>query len=67
MDTFWLGPNDEPLLENPDRFVLLPNGDLIVRDLTFSDMGMFKCLARNEFGEDMKEAFVYPLAAVRTI
>ena len=38
------------------------NGDLVVRELSWSDMGMFKCVARNEFGEDMREAFVYPLA-----
>ena len=41
---------------------LLTNGDLLIRDLAFSDMGMFKCIVRNDFGEDMKETFVYPHA-----
>ena len=41
---------------------LLSNGDLLIRDLAFSDMGMFKCIVRNDFGEDMKETFVYPHA-----
>lgn len=39
---------------------MLTNGDLLIRDLAFSDMGMFKCIVRNDFGEDMKETFVYP-------
>ena len=41
---------------------MLTNGDLLIRDLAFSDMGMFKCIVRNDFGEDMKETFVYPHA-----
>ena len=41
---------------------MLANGDLLIRDLAFSDMGMFKCIVRNDFGEDMKETFVYPHA-----
>ena len=43
------------------KYVAVGNGDLVVRELSWSDMGMFKCVARNEFGEDMREAFVYPL------
>ena len=44
------------------KYRLLSNGDLLIRDLAFSDMGMFKCIVRNDFGEDMKETFVYPHA-----
>ena len=44
------------------KYVAVGDGDLVVRELQWSDMGMHKCVARNEFGEDMKEAFVYPLA-----
>ena len=48
------------------KYVAVGNGDLVVRELSWSDMGMFKCVARNEFGEDMREAFVYPLAPPAT-
>ena len=44
------------------KYVSVGDGDLVVRDLEWSDMGMHKCVARNEFGEDMREAFLYPLA-----
>ena len=44
------------------KYVAVGDGDLVVRDLQWSDMGMHKCVARNEFGEDMKETFLYPLA-----
>ena len=37
-------------------------GDLIVRNLSFEDMGNFQCLVKNINGSDMKETFVYPLA-----
>lgn len=38
------------------------NGDLIVRGLTFDDMGVFRCVVRNTLGEDYTETFVYPMA-----
>ena len=44
------------------HFQILPNGDLYIHDLSFEDMGMFRCMVTNEFGHDMKETFVYPLA-----
>lgn len=44
---------------------VLKNGDLVIRKLTFDDMGMFKCIVTNHHGEDMAETFVYPAAEVR--
>ena len=37
-------------------------GDLVVRNLSFEDMGNFQCLVKNIHGSDMIETFVYPLA-----
>jgi len=59
--TYWVGPDDQAI-EESEKYRLLTNGDLLIRDLAFSDMGMFKCIVRNDFGEDMKETFVYPHA-----
>ena len=47
-------------------FQVLPSGDLYIHDLSFEDMGMFRCMVSNEFGHDMKETFVYPLAVRRS-
>merc|ERR1719458_1460611 len=62
LEVIWMGPNDEVVEYESGKYVAVGDGDLVVRDLQWSDMGMHKCVARNEFGEDMKEAFVYPLA-----
>jgi hypothetical protein len=59
--TFWVGPDDEAIVGGK-KYEQLSNGDLLIRELAFSDMGMFKCIVRNEYGEDMKETFVYPHA-----
>lgn len=37
-------------------------GDLIVRNLEYSDMGHFLCTVRNVNGEDTVRTLVYPLA-----
>ncbi len=66
--TYWVGPDDEAIedakvvVTGGKKYEQLSNGDLIIRNLSFSDMGMFKCIVRNDFGEDMKETFVYPHA-----
>ena len=43
-------------------FQMTEQGDLIVRNLSFEDMGNFQCLVKNINGSDMIETFVYPLA-----
>ena len=43
-------------------FQMTEQGDLIVRNLSFEDMGNFQCLVKNLSGSDMIETFVYPLA-----
>lgn len=58
----WFGPDGEAIDETTGKYKVLPNGDLVIHGITFNDMGMFKCLASNENGEDMKETFVYPHA-----
>eukprot|EP00095_Tigriopus_kingsejongensis_P011680 maker-scaffold59_size442576-snap-gene-3.31 protein:Tk11680 transcript:maker-scaffold59_size442576-snap-gene-3.31-mRNA-1 annotation:"neural ectodermal development factor imp-l2" len=59
-ETTWYGPMDEKVELESGKFKVMENGDLIIHDLSFSEMGMFKCIVRNQNGEDMKETFVYP-------
>ncbi|XP_071747061.1 zwei Ig domain protein zig-4 isoform X2 [Lepeophtheirus salmonis] len=58
----WYGPDGEMVDENNKKFVIKANGDLLIKDLNFGDMGMYRCMAKNSIGEDMKETFLYPLA-----
>ncbi len=63
--TQWRGPLGQ-VVESGDKYRVLANGDLIVRALTFDDMGMYKCEVSNANGGDMKETFVYPHAVMST-
>ncbi|XP_046807979.1 neural/ectodermal development factor IMP-L2 isoform X1 [Lucilia cuprina] len=59
-EVFWM--NDEGnLIEQNQRFKLLPSGDLLISDLKWEDMGAYKCIARNALGKDTADAFIYPV------
>ena len=60
--TTWLGPDEEPLPVNSDKYQILPDGSLIIKTLTFDDMGVYQCMVKNSYGHDMAETFVYPVA-----
>ena len=40
----------------------MPSGDLLIFNLGFEDMGVFKCRIENDYGDDDAETFVYPHA-----
>lgn len=42
------------------RKTVMPNGDLVIDALKWSDMGMYHCSASNEFGSDEVTSFLYP-------
>ena len=56
----WLGP-DGKLLTRTDKATVLDSGDLILRDLSWSDMGGYQCVAANEDGQDQTTTFLYPI------
>lgn len=63
-EVFWM--NDEGnLIEQNQRFKLLPSGDLLIADLKWEDMGAYKCIARNALGKDTADAFIYPVQVKR--
>lgn len=43
-----------------ERFVIQPNGDLVISNIDWPDMGTYICTASNEHGEDTVETFLYP-------
>nr|XP_027198091.1 neuroglian-like [Dermatophagoides pteronyssinus] len=54
-----LTPIDESSMNG--KYQVLPNGDLIIHNTTFDDMGVYQCTASNEFGTDsIDEIFFYP-------
>jgi hypothetical protein len=61
-EIYWIGPNGQPVDIKGKKYQMTEQGDLIVRNLSFEDMGNFQCLVKNINGSDMIETFVYPLA-----
>ncbi|CAB3254696.1 unnamed protein product [Arctia plantaginis] len=57
---FWQD-NEENFIYGNSRLQVLPSGDLLVRNLRWSDMGNFSCVAKNMYGRDVADTFVYPL------
>lgn len=51
--------NDTPL-ENNEKYIILDNGDLIIQNISWEDMGIYTCNAQNALGLDTALAFLYP-------
>ncbi|XP_074604388.1 zwei Ig domain protein zig-4-like [Brevipalpus obovatus] len=56
----WLGPDDQPLPHRSNRYEVLSDGDLYIRNIRWADMGGYTCIAENEFGQDKVVTFLYP-------
>ncbi|XP_045465378.1 neural/ectodermal development factor IMP-L2 isoform X2 [Harmonia axyridis] len=57
----WVNPEGELVREGNGRISMLPNGELRIRTVTWSDMGVYTCIAKNHLGEDSEETFLYPM------
>ncbi|KAI1306069.1 Neural/ectodermal development factor IMP-L2 [Halotydeus destructor] len=57
----WLGPDESPV-ESSDKYDVLEDGDLLIKDLSWSDMGGYTCIASNVNGADRSMTFLYPTA-----
>ncbi|VDO62503.1 unnamed protein product [Onchocerca flexuosa] len=47
-------------LNDVKKYKILSNGDLIIYDTQWEDLGVYTCVASNEYGEDRITAFFYP-------
>lgn len=52
---------NEDNVYDSSRLRVLPSGDLLITKLLWSDMGNFTCIAKNMYGKDVVNTFVYPL------
>ncbi|XP_055927431.1 zwei Ig domain protein zig-2-like [Argiope bruennichi] len=55
----WRGPNNN-VLNNSKKYEIMSNGDLIVRNIMWSDMGGYSCQTKNSEGSDEALVFLYP-------
>lgn len=57
----WTLPNDKQVEPNQsDKYEILGSGDLLIKDLRWSDMGSYICTVSNEQSSDSVSSFVYP-------
>lgn len=60
-EIFWIDNNNEQIVNGQDpRIKVMPDGELQIRELVWPDMGVYTCVARNEFSKDLETTFVYP-------
>ncbi|KYB26923.1 Neural/ectodermal development factor IMP-L2-like Protein [Tribolium castaneum] len=57
----WIDPQGQIIGENDLRVSALPDGSLSIRSLSWADMGVYTCVARNMVGQDSVETFLYPM------
>ncbi|CAO4386057.1 unnamed protein product [Caenorhabditis nigoni] len=60
----WAWTYEEERLPEDGRFEILRNGDLRIRDIEWSDMGTYQCIAANKHGESTQDVFLYPTKKV---
>lgn len=59
----WLDRDGEPITKDDPQYQVEENGDLLVKSISFADnMGLYRCVAENEFSTDTVETFLYPAA-----
>lgn len=62
----WTLPDDKLVgADQKDKYEVMDTGDLLIKDLSWSDMGSYVCTVSDEQGSDSVSSFVYP-AAVKT-
>ena len=61
ISTTWLNDKGEEVGKG-ERHSVTASGDLVVRDVSFADMGTYTCRLTNKMGSDQVDTFLYPLA-----
>ncbi|XP_076469708.1 zwei Ig domain protein zig-2-like isoform X2 [Babylonia areolata] len=57
----WYDDDNNTLPDSSDQFSIAANGDLIIRDISWSEnMGGYRCQAENAFGSHSVDSFLYP-------
>uniref|UniRef100_A0A6G1S981 Hemicentin-2 n=1 Tax=Aceria tosichella TaxID=561515 RepID=A0A6G1S981_9ACAR len=63
----WTLPNDKLVSDDQkDKYEVLETGDLLIKDLSWADMGSYVCTVSDEQSSDSVSAFVYPASVKST-
>ena len=61
---YWVD-SDGVIIHKFKAYQKLKSGDLIVKNVTWSDIGSYFCIVKNIFGKDKVESFLYPVDFVQ--
>ncbi|KAM6923837.1 matrix-remodeling-associated protein 5 [Xenentodon cancila] len=53
----WISPRKD-IISLSDKFYIMDDGTLVVKDVTLADEGKYACVARNSAGDDIKNVIV---------
>lgn len=56
----WINPHGK-VIEHDEKYSILPEGGLRIRNIEWSDMGEYICSVENSVGVDSVETFLYPM------
>ncbi|EFO99525.1 hypothetical protein CRE_22356 [Caenorhabditis remanei] len=51
---------DKEITADTEDYFIQGNGDLLIKNIAWEDMGTYTCVAANQYGEDKVETFLYP-------
>ena len=62
----WMNGNNDLIVPDHLKYRILRSGDLLIQNVTFEDMGKYKCVASNSLGTDsVDKIFFYPTEPLR--
>lgn len=60
-EVIWSRGDDNRPIEDDKKHMVLDNGDLLIRNIRWKDVGIYTCTAQNDLGSDMTLTFLYPV------
>ncbi|XP_052100611.1 zwei Ig domain protein zig-4-like [Mytilus californianus] len=56
----WVTPKGKEISHPTEKYEVLSNGDLLIRNISWKDMGSYTCSCANDAGVDEISTFLYP-------
>ncbi|RWR99391.1 neural/ectodermal development factor IMP-L2-like protein, partial [Dinothrombium tinctorium] len=58
--------DEQILIENSDKYTIEENGDLIIKNMKWTDVNEYHCFVENQYNSEVTTAVVYPIAPETT-
>jgi hypothetical protein len=61
IEHIWLDNHNKQIKETNEKFILMNNGDLFIKNLTYEQRGQFACVTRKGNKIDSVSTFIFPV------